>query len=83
MENKPQMPDRMEFVKVAKGDSSSSGGRRLVLKNHDFGVTLVVTYAEPYPEVGIQSFSCAELPHYTWNNYEAMRKTYAEKVATK
>jgi len=81
--SKPEMPERMEFQHVAKGDSASSGARRNVLKNAEFGVTLVVTYAPPYPDIGIQSFSCKALPHWTWTNYEAMRKTYAEKVANK
>lgn len=77
-----QMPERMEFETVAVADSASTGGRRKVLKNKEFGVTLVVTWAPPYLEVGVQSFSCKALPHWTWNNYEAMRKTYSEKVAT-
>lgn len=82
MENKPPMPEKMEFETVAKADSKSTGGQRLVLKNKEFGVTLVVTYAQPYPEIGLQSFSCDAMPHWQWNNYEAMRKNYNEKVAT-
>lgn len=83
MENKPEMPEKLEFETVAKADSKSSGGQRLVLKNAEFGITLVVTYAQPYPDIGIQSFSCAALPHWQWNNFNAMRKIYNEKVATK
>lgn len=82
MENKPEMPEKLEFETVAKGDSQSSGSQRLVLKNKEFDVTLVVTYSQPYPDIGLQSFSCKALPHWSWNNYDAMRKTYNEKVAT-
>lgn len=82
MENKTEMPEKLEFETVAKGDSQSSGSKRLVLKNKEFGVTLVVTYAQPYPDIGLQSFSCAALPHWSWDNFNSMRKTYNEKVAT-
>lgn len=82
MANKPPMPEKLEFETVAVADSASTGGRRLVLKNKEFDVTLVVTYAQPYPDIGLQSFSCAALPHWTWDNFNAMRKTYNEKVAT-
>lgn len=79
---KQPMPERMEFETVATAESASTGGRRQVLKNKEFGVTLVVTWAPPYLDIGVQSFSCKALPHWTWTNYEAMRKTYNEKVAT-
>lgn len=82
MENKPEMPEKLEFETVAKGDSKSSGSKRLVLKNAEFGITLSVTYAQPYPEIGIQTFTCVALPHWQWDNFNAMRKTYNEKVAT-
>lgn len=81
--SKPEMPERMQFDHVADAASESTGAKRQVWKNKEFGVTLVVTWAEPYPDVGLQTFSCKALPHWTWTNYEAMRKTYAEKVANK
>lgn len=82
MENKPEMPEKLEFETVSKGYSQSSGSKRLVLKNAEFGITLAVTYAQPYPDIGIQTFTCAALPHWQWDNFNAMRKTYNEKVAT-
>lgn len=82
MENKPEMPEKLEFETVAVADSASTGGRRKVLKNKEFGVTLVVTWAPPHLDIGLNSFSCAALPHWSWDNFNAMRKTYNEKVAT-
>lgn len=81
MNDKPQeLPALLDIELVAEAGSESTGGRRQVWKNKEFGITLVVTWAPPYPEIGIQSFSIKALPHYTFTNYETLRKAYAEKV---
>lgn len=82
MANKPPMPEKLEFYTAAVGDHDKTGGQRKVLKNNEYGVTLSVTWFPPAFDIGIQAFSCKALPHWSWNNYEAMRKTYNEKVAT-
>lgn len=80
-EAKP-LPAELPIELVAEATSASTGGRRQVWRNDEFGVTLVVTWAPPYMDIGLQSFSCKALPYWTFNNYEAMRKTYAEQVLT-
>jgi hypothetical protein len=77
------MPERMEMELAAEASSESTGGKRQVWKNKEFGVTLVVTWMPPRIDIGLQSFSCKALPHWTFDNYEALRKTYADKVLSK
>lgn len=81
MNDKPQeLPERLECELAAEASSESTGARRQVWKNKQHGITLVVTWAPPRMDIGLQQFSIKALPHYTFTNYNALRKAYAEKV---
>jgi hypothetical protein len=81
MKDLPQaLPEKLDMDLAAEASSDSTGAKRQVWKNKQYGITLVVTWAPPYPEIGLQSFSITALPHYTFTNYEALRQAYAEKV---
>lgn len=73
-----ELPERLEAEIAARGQNPS-GGKREVWNNKALGIKLVVTWCEPYPDIGIQQFSCKHLPGYQWNNYEALRNTWREK----
>jgi len=75
-----ELPEKLAANLVAEGTSESTGAKRQIWKNAEFGITLVVTWAPPRMNMGVQQFTCADLPLYQFNNYEALRKVWAEKV---
>lgn len=78
-----ELPERLEAELTAEATSASTGGKRKVWTNKEHGITLVVTWSPPYMHIGVQKFTCTALPHWQFNNYEALRKAYAEQVAKK
>ena len=80
MTTKKPMPEKLEAELISAAESPSTGARKATYQNKEFGITLVVTWSQPYPDIGLQQFTCKALPGYVFNNYEAMRTTYAEKV---
>lgn len=72
------LPEKLEVELKAEGTSKLTGGRRQVWENKALGITVVVTWAEPYPDVGIQQLSIKDLPLHTFTNYEALRTAYAK-----
>jgi len=76
-----QLPEKLEAELVAEATSSTS--RRKVFMNQEHGITLTVTWAPPYPDIGVQVFTCKALPLFQFKNYEALRKAWAEKHSEK
>lgn len=77
------LPERLDATLVSEGESESTGAKRQVWQNKDHGVTLVVTWAEPRPEIGVQVFTCRDLPLHQFTSYEALRTAYAKHWADK
>lgn len=73
------LPERLEATLVSEGASESTGAKRQIWQSKEFGVTIVVTWAPPYPDVGIMQFTCKNLPLASFNTYEKLRKAHDMK----
>lgn len=71
------LPERLDADIKSRG-LSQSGGKREIWENKQYGIQLTVTWAPPYPEIGIQQFSCKHMPGYQFTNYNALRAKWAE-----
>lgn len=77
------LPERLDAELKAEGESGSTGGKRQVWFNKEHGVTLVVTWAPPRMDVGIQQFSCVDFPLHRFRSYEELRTHYAKHWSDK
>lgn len=77
------LPERLEAELKAEGESQGTKGKRQVWFNKKFGITLVVTWAPPRMDVGIQQFSCSDFPLARFRSYEELRTYYAKHWSEK
>jgi len=73
------LPEHLPAEIAAEGDSASTGGKRIVYVNKDYGVQITVTWMNP-DAPGHMSFKMKAMPLAQFRSYEEMRQAWARKL---
>lgn len=73
------LPEHLPAEIAAEGDSASTGGKRIVYVNKEYGVQITVTWMDPNAP-GVMAFKMKAMPLAQFRTYEEMRKAWAAKL---